>query len=95
MMMRIPRTGRMTARATAEEEICPGEGAKTETTNGHPQRDIRQLLPCHGPHFRWQIAQAHPNHLYQAWGETSSQVWWGSWLLSVTPTLDDSGMTLR
>lgn len=36
-MMRIPRTGRMTARATVEEEILPGEGAKTETTNGHPK----------------------------------------------------------
>lgn len=39
-MMRTPRTGRTTARATAEEEILPGDGAKTETTNGHPQRDI-------------------------------------------------------
>lgn len=53
----------MTARATVEEEILPGEGAKTETTNGHPQRDIQQLLPCHRPCFRWQMAQAHPNFL--------------------------------
>lgn len=94
-MMRSPRKGRVTASAIAEEEIFPGDGAETEIANDHPQRALRQPLLCKEPRFGWEAAQAHPTHLHQLSGETSSLDWQVSLLFSVTPALDNPGMTLK
>ncbi|KAL0604616.1 hypothetical protein AAY473_026614 [Plecturocebus cupreus] len=45
-MMRSTRTGRITARATAEGETLPTDGAETETTNDYPQGHVQELPAC-------------------------------------------------
>ena len=52
------------------------------------------LLPCQGPHFEWQVSQAHPNSLCHL-KRCLKPRWWGALLLSATQSPDDQGMTLK
>ena len=89
-MMKIPRTGRITARATTDGEKLPGDSAERESTCDHPLR----ASPMPGPHFEWQVSRAHPNSLCHLKRHLKPR-WWGSLLLSATQSPADWGMTLK
>ena len=89
-MMKIPRTGRITARATTDGEKLPGDSAERESTCDHPLR----ASPMPGPHFEWQVSRTHPNSLCHLKRHLKPRCW-GSLLLSATQSPADRGMTLK